>query len=81
MMDTTMAWLSQGNLHCLAALEAPSHSLELMGWELPRQEESSGSGRKVCGGASHPDPGKRDLIYPISHHNEIKTSPGSVQKV
>lgn len=51
-MDTTMAWLSQGNLHCLAALEAPSHSLEFMGWEkliFIRQEESSGSGSGLGG--------------------------------
>lgn len=36
MMDTIMGWSSQENLHCLAALEAPSHSLELVGWGPPQ---------------------------------------------
>lgn len=59
-----MVWSCQENLHFLAALEAPSHSLELMGWEPP---EGGGIlwfwiwiGRKVCGGATHPDPEKKE---------------------
>lgn len=36
MMDITMVCLSRENPLCLAAMEAPSHSLELMGWERPQ---------------------------------------------